>query len=352
MGRVLIVTILKHTSTAAHCSDSSTDPPGSSQSPLSSSSSQSERNGSIGSPLDPNTQQRKRGSIPSNQRDGTFSRESLNGKENSDIGLPFGEYNRSENASAQSKESKEAHVAFEQKLHLHSSEELLTSAGTKIPPDKAANKNMTSQASSHEPPGTEVQSQISPHLHSETAKVRSHQNTATTLEIEGATKNQTLATQDDASSQLWDLFNVKPPPHSQASHDAEISLPEIEWNGSATKSSTSVDIQLREYGLKDSEVVQEKPSPGNELLLTEVAAEEINKDVTNGEPVQIEKSPSCTPGAQAGDLDSLLTVNQYALNDHSLFGPPEDELAAKFLPVPFNSSAGDDGFHPLQVNVV
>ena len=206
-----------------------------------------------------------------------------------------------------------------------------------------------------------MQSQTPPaFLCSETAgepNVKPHQNTATTLEREGVPKDPPIAIHDDTANKLWSSFNVKPPPHSQALHGAEISLPdEVEWNGSATKSSALVEVQLREYGpiSKDSEFVEEKSPPDNELLQTKV---ESNKNITNREPVQIKKSPSSAPEAQAGGLHSpalltteaLPTVNQHALNDHNLFGPPDDESIAEFFPVPFSSLAGDDGFLPQQV---
>ena len=257
------------------------------------------------------------------------------------------------NASSQAKVKEEAHAAIEQKLHL--CEELPSSASTKIPPDKTA-KEQASKASSYEPPGTEMQSHRLPALLCNEAasqpKVKRH-STATTPESEGITKDPPIAIHNDAANQPWSSFNVKPPPHSQTSHGAEVSLSdEVEWNGSATKFSASVEVQLREYGpiSKDSEFVEEKHAPpDNELLQTKVATEESNKTVTNS-----------APEAQAGGLHSpaLLTtealpiVNHHALNDHSLFGPSEDESTAEFFPVPFSLLAGDDGFFPQQVKYI
>ena len=302
---------------------------------MSSSSSKSEGNGNVRSSS--NTQQRKR-STASNQGDGNIGGESPSREGNSDD-LPRGDpgqQSRSVNASAKVKESKEEHVAFEQKLHL--SEESLSSASTKIPPDKAANEQ-TSPESSYEPPGTEIPSTL---LCNSEPRVKPGQNTdaATTLESEGITKDPSRPIQGDAAvNQPRSLFNMKPPLHSQASQGAEIS---IEWNESATKSSASVEIQFREYGpiSKDSEFGQEITSPGDELLQTKVSAEEINEAITDREPIKIEKSP--------GPPALLTTFDQYLLNDHdSLFGPIEP--STEFFPVPFGSTAGDGDFLPQEV---
>ena len=257
------------------------------------------------------------------------------------------------NASAQVKETKEEYVAFEQELHL--SEEMPSSASTKIPPDKAT-KEQVSPESSYEPPGTEIPSTL---LCNSEPKVKSGQNTdaVTTCESEDiAIKDPSRPIQGDAAvNQPRSLFNVKPPPNSQASQEAEITSSQIEWNESATKSSASVEIQLREYGRisKDSEFGQEITFPGDELLQTKVAAdhEEINETITDRESIQIEKSPSCQPEAQADGMGSpafLTTFDQNLLDDHdSLFGPIEP--STEFSPVLFSSTVGDDGFLPQKV---
>jgi hypothetical protein len=253
------------------------------------------------------------------------------------------------NASGQVKENEEGHVAFEQKLHL--SEDSPSSASTKIPPDKVANEQV-SQASSCEPPGIEMPSALLCNGAACQPKVKPcHTDTTTTLESEGIAKGPSIPIQGDAAvNQPRSLFNVKPPPYSQPSHEAE-----IEFNESATKSSASVEIQRREYGpiSKDSEFVH----PGNELLQTKVAAEENDNAITDREPFQIEKCPNCAPEAQAGCLGSspaLLTTEVWStldqhnmLNGHGLFGPIE--ATTEFSPVPFSSSAGDNGFLPQEV---
>ena len=316
-----------------------------------SSSSKSEGNGNVRS--SPNTQQRKRGTA-SNEGGRHISGESPSREGNSDD-LPRGnpsQQSRSANASAQVTETKEECVAFEQKLHL--SEESPRSASTKIPPDKAT-KEQVSPESSYEPPGTEIPSTL---LCNSEPLVKSGQNTdaATTRESEDIAKDPSRPIQGDAAvNQPRSLFNVKPPPHSQASQEAEITSSQIEWNESATKSSASVEIQLREYGpiSKDSEFGQEITFPGDELLQTKDAAdhEETDETITDRETIQIEKSPSCPPEAQADGTGSpafLTTFDQNLLDDYdSLFGPIEP--STEFFPVPFSSTAGDDGFLPQKV---
>ena len=331
-------------------------PSGSTQSP---SSSKSEGNKHKSS----NTQRRKKGRA-SDQRGGTLSRESGSGEETDD-GFPPGDHiqeNKSGSASSQTEiEKEETHVAFEEELHL--SRELPSSTSSKIPPDKAVYKQRPLVSSNELPltsPGGPGTDRAQPALLCVEAagepKAKPCQNTATMLDSKGITHNPPITIVDEAPDQLWSLLNVKPPlPDPQASLGVESGA---KWNESTTKFSASVEVQLycgSGPTSKDSEFIEEKPPSGHddELLQTKVAPEGTNEDVTKREPVQIENSPSCDVLASGihppalPTVKALPTINQHTLNEHSLFGPPEDESISEFSPLPFNSIAGDDSF---QVN--